>query len=197
MLGPAALRAQLPNNHHGYSPLAVCPFILGNEFCERLAYYGYGAGSRAGPCPCRTRSIREPCLLQGGHARHSLLVPSRSPAFPTPPVPLLTARRLSTNLILYLTRVMGEESGHAALQVSLFSGTCYLTPLLGAWLADSMWGRYKTIMVFSLIYFLVRWGARRSKAWACGPARVGLGRRGQHPAYDRSRPSSAALCRAV
>lgn len=51
---------------------------------------------------------------------------------------------------------MGEESGHAALQVSLFSGTCYLTPLLGAWLADSMWGRYKTIMVFSLIYFLVR-----------------------------------------
>ena len=65
------------------------------------------------------------------------------------------SRRLSTNLILYLTRVMGQESGHAALQVSLFEGTCYLTPLLGAWLADSRWGRYKTIMVFSIIYFLV------------------------------------------
>ncbi|RMZ54186.1 hypothetical protein APUTEX25_005342, partial [Auxenochlorella protothecoides] len=90
-----------PPRKHRSTLLTVCPFILGNEFCERLAYYG-----------------------------------------------------LSTNLILYLTRVMGEESGHAALQVSLFSGTCYLTPLLGAWLADSMWGRYKTIMVFSLIYFL-------------------------------------------
>lgn len=22
--------------------LTVCPFILGNEFCERLAFYGYG-----------------------------------------------------------------------------------------------------------------------------------------------------------
>ena len=32
------------------------------------------------------------------------------------------------------------------LQLNLFEGTCYLTPLLGAWLADSMWGRYKTII---------------------------------------------------
>lgn len=24
--------------------LTVCPFILGNEFCERLAFYGYAAG---------------------------------------------------------------------------------------------------------------------------------------------------------
>ena len=77
---------------------------------------------------------------------------------------VLLSRRLSTNLILYLTRVMGQESGHAALQVSLFEGTCYLTPLLGAWLADSRWGRYKTIMVFSIIYFLVR-----VVAWLGGP----------------------------
>lgn len=46
--------------------------------------------------------------------------------------------------------------------VQLFEGTCYLTPLLGAWLADSRWGRYRTIMVFSFIYMLVRshapWG---------------------------------------
>ncbi len=47
-----------------------------------------------------------------------------------------------------------------AVQINLFEGTCYLTPLLGAWLADSLWGRYKTIMVFSIIYFLVSllWG---------------------------------------
>ena len=35
------------------------------------------------------------------------------------------------------------------------AGTCYITPLLGAWLADSHWGRYKTILVFSTIYLLV------------------------------------------
>jgi dipeptide/tripeptide permease len=35
----------------------------------------------------------------------------------------------------------------------VFEGTCYITPLLGAYLADSHWGRYKTILVFSTIYF--------------------------------------------
>lgn len=79
----------------------VCPFILGNEFCERLAFYG-----------------------------------------------------LSTNLVIYLTRVMGFDSSNAASQVTFFDGTCYLTPLLGAWLADSAWGRYKTILVFSYIYLV-------------------------------------------
>jgi dipeptide/tripeptide permease len=34
----------------------------------------------------------------------------------------------------------------------VFEGTCYVTPLLGAYLADSHWGRYKTILVFSSIY---------------------------------------------
>ena len=48
---------------------------------------------------------------------------------------------------------MGEDSGFAAVQLNLFEGTCYLTPLLGAWLADSHWGRYYTILVFSIIYF--------------------------------------------
>lgn len=43
----------------------------------------------------------------------------------------------------------------SAPQLNLFEGTCYLTPLLGAWLADSAWGRYKTILVFSFIYLFV------------------------------------------
>lgn len=51
---------------------------------------------------------------------------------------------------------MLEEPAFAAIMVQLFEGTCYLTPLLGAWLADSRWGRYKTILVFSTIYVLVR-----------------------------------------
>ncbi|KDD72553.1 proton-dependent oligopeptide transporter, partial [Helicosporidium sp. ATCC 50920] len=81
--------------------LTVCPFILGNELCERLAYNG-----------------------------------------------------LATNLVIYLTQVMGQDNGFAAVQLNLFEGTCYLTPLLGAWLADAYWGRYKTIVVFSLIYLV-------------------------------------------
>ena len=91
----------LPSHHISSHHHTVCPYILGNEFCERLAFYG-----------------------------------------------------LSTNLVIYLTRVMGQEPGFAAVQVNLFEGTCYLTPLLGAWLADGLWGRYKTILVFSLIYLV-------------------------------------------
>ncbi|KAK9822864.1 hypothetical protein WJX81_005939 [Elliptochloris bilobata] len=81
--------------------LTVCPFILGNEFCERLAYYG-----------------------------------------------------LSTNLIIYMTRVMRYSPAFASAQLTLFEGTAYLTPILGAWLADAAWGRYKTILVFSIIYMV-------------------------------------------
>ena len=55
--------------------------------------------------------------------------------------------------MLYLTREMGETPAAASIQVMVFEGTCYLTPLLGAWLADSSWGRYKTILFFSMIYF--------------------------------------------
>jgi len=54
--------------------------------------------------------------------------------------------RLATNLITYLRQEMGAQPAFAAIMVQLFEGTCYLTPLLGAWLADSHWGRYKTIL---------------------------------------------------
>ena len=63
--------------------------------------------------------------------------------------------RLATNLITYLRQEMGAQPAFAAIMVQLFEGTCYLTPLLGAYLADSHWGRYKTILVFSCIYMLV------------------------------------------
>lgn len=34
------------------------------------------------------------------------------------------------------------------------AGTCYLTPLIGAFLADAYLGRYLTIIIFSVIYML-------------------------------------------
>ncbi len=40
--------------------------------------------------------------------------------------------------------------------VTNWSGTVYLLPLVGAYMADAHLGRYITIIVFSLIYLLVR-----------------------------------------
>mmetsp|Transcript_33936 Transcript_33936/g.96157 ORF Transcript_33936/g.96157 Transcript_33936/m.96157 type:complete len:662 (-) Transcript_33936:13-1998(-) len=98
---PVLEASEEPSRHNRSTLLRVCPYILGNEFCERIAYYG-----------------------------------------------------LAINLVNYLTKVMGLTTSESALQVMLFSGTAYLTPLLGAYLADSLWGRYKTILVFSAIYCL-------------------------------------------
>ncbi|KAM0952848.1 putative proton-dependent oligopeptide transporter family, PTR2 family proton/oligopeptide symporter [Dioscorea sansibarensis] len=79
----------------------ACPFILGNECCERLAYYG-----------------------------------------------------IATNLVTYLTKKLHQGNVAAARNVTTWQGTCYLTPLIGAVLADAYWGRYWTIAVFSTIYFI-------------------------------------------
>ncbi|XP_037494963.1 protein NRT1/ PTR FAMILY 8.3 [Jatropha curcas] len=79
----------------------ACPFILGNECCERLANHG-----------------------------------------------------ISTNLVTYLTNKLHEGNVSAARNVSTWAGTCYITPLIGAVLADACWGRYWTIAAFSTIYFI-------------------------------------------
>ncbi|KAG2707647.1 hypothetical protein I3843_05G145000 [Carya illinoinensis] len=79
----------------------ACPFILGTEGCERLAYYG-----------------------------------------------------IATNLVTYLTNKLHEGNISAARNVTTWQGTCSLTPLIGAVLADAYWGRYWTIAAFSTIYFI-------------------------------------------
>ncbi|XP_057543726.1 protein NRT1/ PTR FAMILY 8.3-like [Amaranthus tricolor] len=78
----------------------ACYLILGNEICERLAFYG-----------------------------------------------------VNTNLVSYLTQKLHEGNVSAARIVSTWSGTCYITPLIGAFLADVYWGKYWTIAVFSVIHF--------------------------------------------
>lgn len=79
----------------------ACPFILGNECCERLAYYG-----------------------------------------------------INTNLVTFLTKKLNKSNASASVNVTNWSGTCYITPLLGAFLADAYLGRYWTIAAFSAIYFV-------------------------------------------
>lgn len=77
----------------------ACPYILANECCERLAYYG-----------------------------------------------------MSTNLVNYMKFRLSEGNAVASKNVNNWSGTCYIMPLLGAFVADAYWGRYRTIAVFMIIY---------------------------------------------
>lgn len=90
-----------PANKKETGTWKACPFILGNECCERLAYYG-----------------------------------------------------MSTNLVLYFKNRLHQHSATASKNVSNWSGTCYITPLIGAFFADSYLGRYWTIACFSIIYVI-------------------------------------------
>jgi len=91
-----------PAPKHTTGNWRACFSILGNEFCERLAYYG-----------------------------------------------------IARNLVTYLKVKLHLGNLEAARNVTTWQGTCYLTPLIGAILADSYWGKYWTIAVFSSIYFIV------------------------------------------
>lgn len=88
-----------PANKKKTGTWKACGFILGNECCERLAFYG-----------------------------------------------------MSSNLVRYFKYHLNEHSATASRNLSTWAGTCYLTPLIGAFVADTYIGRYWTIATFSIIY---------------------------------------------
>src|SRR5438477_1909588 len=57
-------------------------------------------------------------------------------------------------LPLYLTTVLAFSDSHAAAIYSSFKAACYLLPLLGGYLADRFFGKYWTIVGFSVPYVL-------------------------------------------
>ncbi|KAL7202447.1 hypothetical protein ACSBR1_034006 [Camellia fascicularis] len=59
---------------------------------------------------------------------------------------------VGVNLVLFLTRVLGQDNASAANNVSKWTGTVYLCSLIGAFLSDSYWGRYLTCAIFQLIF---------------------------------------------
>lgn len=61
---------------------------------------------------------------------------------------------ISLNLITYLTGHLGLSTAAAAAGVNTWYGVAQMTPLLGAFIADSYLGRYRIIAVASLLYVL-------------------------------------------
>ncbi|KAL6527765.1 hypothetical protein OROMI_029576 [Orobanche minor] len=61
---------------------------------------------------------------------------------------------VGVNLVLFFTRVLGQDNASAANNVSKWTGTVYLCSLVGAFLSDSYWGRYLTCAIFQVIFVL-------------------------------------------
>ncbi|CAN1303812.1 Protein NRT1/ PTR FAMILY 8.1 [Linum perenne] len=59
---------------------------------------------------------------------------------------------MSTNLVNFLQERLNMGNAKASTTVTNWSGTCYATPLIGAFLADAYLGRFKTIAIFVIVY---------------------------------------------
>ncbi|CAB3368266.1 Hypothetical predicted protein [Cloeon dipterum] len=59
---------------------------------------------------------------------------------------------MRTILALYLVQYLKYSEDNATVVYHAFVSFCYLTPLIGAVIADSWLGRFKTILILSLVY---------------------------------------------
>jgi dipeptide/tripeptide permease len=62
---------------------------------------------------------------------------------------------VASNLVTYLTGVVGMSTSAAAKSVSIWSGVNFMLPLFSAILTDSYYDRYSTITGSSSVYVLV------------------------------------------
>jgi hypothetical protein len=63
---------------------------------------------------------------------------------------------IASNLVMYMTRNLHQGIVEASNNVTNWSGTVFLTPLIGAVIADAYLGRYWTFVAGSAIYLMVR-----------------------------------------
>ncbi|XP_037029452.1 peptide transporter family 1-like [Bradysia coprophila] len=59
---------------------------------------------------------------------------------------------MKTILVLYLTRRLGYDDDGATVLYHVFTSLVYFCPLFGAIIADSLLGRFKTILYLSIVY---------------------------------------------
>jgi solute carrier family 15 (peptide/histidine transporter), member 3/4 len=61
---------------------------------------------------------------------------------------------LALNLVVYLATVLHGSTAFNAAHVDTWNGTTFIVPVIGAFLADSYWGKYRTILA-SIAFYLV------------------------------------------
>lgn len=61
---------------------------------------------------------------------------------------------LRTVLVLYMKNVLDLGDSSSTIFFHLFAALCYIMPVFGAILADSMWGKFKTILNLSIVYLI-------------------------------------------
>jgi peptide/histidine transporter 3/4 len=65
---------------------------------------------------------------------------------------------MQTNLSIFIQKHLGTSPAKASMITGLFNALVYVTPLLGAYIADVKLGRYMTIMSFSMVYIVGLYG---------------------------------------
>ncbi len=83
-------------------------------------------------------------------------------------------------LTVFMIQVLLMQEAEATSTYHLFAGACYLFPLLGAYLSDRIWGKYKTILYLSLVYCLGHavlsiWETKVGLYWGLGLIAFGSG----------------------
>uniref|UniRef100_J3M626 Major facilitator superfamily (MFS) profile domain-containing protein n=1 Tax=Oryza brachyantha TaxID=4533 RepID=J3M626_ORYBR len=63
---------------------------------------------------------------------------------------------VAANLVVYLTTVLREETVASVRNVNNWTGSVWMTPIAGAYLADAFLGRFWTFTFSSLLYLTVR-----------------------------------------
>ncbi|KAJ0978418.1 hypothetical protein J5N97_013892 [Dioscorea zingiberensis] len=61
---------------------------------------------------------------------------------------------VASNLVVYLTTQLHEDTVSSVRSVNNWSGSVWITPILGAYIADTYFGRFWTFTISSLIYVM-------------------------------------------
>jgi POT family proton-dependent oligopeptide transporter len=83
-------------------------------------------------------------------------------------------------LTIFMVSRLLMPDNQAEATYHLFVSACYLLPVLGAWISDRFWGKYKTIMYLSVVYcaghaVLALWDGRTALYWGLGLISLGAG----------------------